>query len=291
MGVKITGELTKPTIMFCNGSIFNYRQFDPVYVPQLRKYIDDYAIVQYDYIGYGQSSDLEGDFNFVTIADQHIALMDALGIDQAHLFGLSKGSVIAHLVAAGYHDRVLSLAGYGNPNLANDASREMTTADFSTRLQHTKALTGIYKDHITKKNYKLVYDTVFVPSTFGKQLSELNLIEKLKNTWIRRQLKPMTLGPKIEIMDKLFTYYINPITEDERQRYITAMKEISVPTLLMHGTKDRTVDISSSKLLASWNQEAELEIFKGLSHSQPTLIPWEGKKIMRRYASFLRDLA
>lgn len=68
------------------------------------------------------------------MADDAVGLLDALGIDAAHLVGASMGGMIAQIVAATYPDRVLSLASVmsssGNPALprATDAVLAMLPA-------------------------------------------------------------------------------------------------------------------------------------------------------------------
>ena len=292
MAVKTVGDLHNPTILFANGSIFNYKQFEAVYLPKLRNNLgDDFSYVLYDYIGYGYSSDLEGEFDFVTIAEQQVELMDSLGLDQAHLFGLSKGSIISQLVTATAPDRVLSLAGYGNPNLANNSGYKMITDDYSQRLASVRTLQQYYDERVKEDNFQLVYDTVYIPTIFDKSADQLNLIEKITNIWVRSKLKPMMMGTKISIMEKLFSYYLRQISDDEEQRYIEAIKSIDVPTLLIHGSADDTVPLSSSKLLEEWITPARLVVMDGYGHSRPTIIPWQGGKIMKEYAKFIRSLS
>ncbi|MDB5696360.1 MAG: alpha/beta hydrolase, partial [Sphingomonas bacterium] len=63
----------------------------------------------------------EAPYSLDDMAADAVGLLDALGIDQAHVVGASMGGMIAQLVAATYPDRVLSLTSImsttGNPAL------------------------------------------------------------------------------------------------------------------------------------------------------------------------------
>lgn len=285
------GDKSNPVIMFANGSNFNYHQFDHVYLPKIRNYLgENYCFVLYDYIGYGKSSELKGEFDFRRMAKQQVELMDALSINQAHLFGLSKGSVVSHLVAANFPDRVKSLAGYGNPNVANPDARDHVKNYYERRLADLEAISDLHDLQITNENYDLVYDKVFIPSMFECRKSELNIFQKISSWFMRRKLKKMILGPKVGYMAKLFRLYTKPIPEEDKQYFKDIVRSIAVPTLLMHGEADPYIPPSSSKLLAEWNPNADLKILSGYKHNYPTLIPWQGSKIMNNYAKFIRSI-
>ncbi len=68
-----------------------------------------FRVVLYDGRGQGQSDKPEGPY----LPDQHardlVGLLDALGLERAHLLGLSNGGVIAMSVAARHPERVASL--------------------------------------------------------------------------------------------------------------------------------------------------------------------------------------
>lgn len=285
------GHRKNPVIIFANGSNFNYYQFDHVYLPKIRKHLgDDYCFLFYDYVGYGRSSELDGEFDFRRVAQQQIELMDALGIENAHLFGLSKGSVISHLVAANQPDRTLSLAGYGNPNVANPEGRDFVRNYYERRLADLEEIPDLHDVRIDETNYDIVFDKIFIPSMFERDKPELNIFQRISAWFMRRKLKSMIVGPKVGYMAKLFSYYTQPVPEEEKQFFVDLVKSISVPTLLLHGEDDPYIPPSSSELLAEWNSNAQLQIIKGYRHNYPTLIPWQGSKIMNHYAEFIRSI-
>ncbi|MDH5402343.1 MAG: alpha/beta hydrolase [Candidatus Heimdallarchaeota archaeon] len=285
---RIDGNLSDPVIILLNGSIFNFKQYDYVFLKYLKTFLgSQYCYIQYDYIGIGKSSDLVGEFDLITIGDEHIAFMDKLDIKQAHLFGISKGSLISCIVAAKYPSRVLSIGGYGNPNLAHP-SRLNTKQEFQNRVDRMKALEDIYHEEISKDNYNRVYDIVFQPTVFRN--GQKGIIDFLKNKYVKWKLKPLLLNTKIVILKDLYQYYTRDVDNDEMERYIAAMKSIKIPILLLHGSLDEIIDIEGCRLLSQWLSNSVFIEIPDFRHSSPILIYSQGKTIMNHYADFLRNI-
>ncbi|MFV2016082.1 MAG: alpha/beta fold hydrolase [Candidatus Heimdallarchaeota archaeon] len=283
--------MSKTKIMLVSGSIFNYQQFDYVLLPTLRsKLKDDYCFVQYDYVGIGGSSQHEGDFDFLKITEQHIQFMDAMGIDNAHHFGYSKGSLISFITAMLNQERILSVASYGSPNLAymGDGS---TKKEFAKRLEYLNSITGIWYNLMDSQNVRVVYDSVFLPTIFkGKQAYNLSFFENIKSWWIRKKLNPLLEGTLIHNLVKLYQLYIEDITEEDKQKYIDGLKGISVPTMLLHSIDDEIVPIEGAKELAGQLENNIFVEYTKLSHSSPILLKKHGRKIITDYVNFIKSL-
>lgn len=286
--VKVTNEGAGQAILFASGSIFNFKQYDMVLLPYLRKLLrDSYTFIQYDYVGIGKSSPLKGEFDFVRIAEQQLQLIEAMGLEEVHLFGYSKGALINQLVAAKSPERVISMAAYGSPNLADPNSLNWSNDEFKARMERVKQLRDIWHEPISEDNYGRVYDTVFLPTIFRN--GRLSLLDRLTNLYIKRKLKPLLMGTKVEILYRLFNYYTRPTPEDAQERYVEAIKSIRAPTLLMHGNADEIIPISASRLLNEWIPNSTLIELQGYRHSEPMLVSSKGKTLMRHYAEFLRE--
>ncbi len=288
---RTSGDLTKPIIMLVSGSIFNYHQFDPVFLPTLKsKLNNEYCYIQYDYVGIGESSQLNGEFEFLKIADQHIEFMDALGIENAHHFGYSKGSIISFLAAMKNQERILSLASYGSPNLAYTVD-PTTRNEFMKRLEYLNSITGIWGNLIDSKNFRVVYDSVFLPTIFhGKQAYNLGFIDKLKSWWIKKKIEPFLNGTLIHNLVKLYQLYIEEITEEDKEKYIAALKELTIPTLLLHSELDEIVPLQGARELSNHLQNNQFIEYTKFSHSSPVLLKKEGNRIMRDYSNFILSL-
>jgi len=89
-----------------------------MYLPLLPLLAPTHRALAMDMLGYGLSPDLpilEGRGDVLDVARNVHAVLDALGIERAHLFGFHTGAQVAAHVAANWPDRVgaLILGGFG----------------------------------------------------------------------------------------------------------------------------------------------------------------------------------
>src|SRR5581483_1316834 len=88
-----------------HGAGFGHFNFAPA-TPELAKH---FKVVDYDMRGYGQSDRPVQDYDMEVWADDLAGLMDALGIDEAHVHGTSMGGMIAIVFAGKYPERTTSV--------------------------------------------------------------------------------------------------------------------------------------------------------------------------------------
>src|SRR5947209_16341068 len=79
------------------------------WVDQIAGLRDRYRLTTFDNRGVGRSGTPEGPFRIADFAADTAALMDALGIQRAHVVGSSMGGAIAQELALAHADRVRSL--------------------------------------------------------------------------------------------------------------------------------------------------------------------------------------
>ena len=70
--------------------------------------------IRYDIRGHGRSGVPETGYRVVDFADEAVALLDALGIDRAHIVGLSLGGSVVARVAVRHPDRIRSVTVIGS---------------------------------------------------------------------------------------------------------------------------------------------------------------------------------
>ena len=279
----------KNPVIFTNGSIFNHRQWLSSYLPAFKTYTNDtYSYVLYDYQGIGQSSPRDEQFTLKSLAEELLGLLDYLDIEKAHLFGVSKGTMVNQVFAGLYPDRVKSVGGYGIVNLLAPKI-EQERSLFLDRLEDLQTLTDILSENINSENFKRVIRTVYTPAIFRKQYSELNLKEKFIHWILERKFFPLVEGTPLKTMELLFSYYAYEV-EKEIDFYATCIESIgNIPFLLLSGTEDKTTPIERAIDLKSRLKNVKFVQFEGFEHITPNIKKKQGKAIMQEYAAFLAN--
>ncbi|EDL49589.1 probable hydrolase [Erythrobacter sp. SD-21] len=186
-------------------------------------------------------------YGLADMAADGIGLLDALGIEKAHIVGASMGGMIAQHVAAKYPERCLSFTQIfsttGNPKLP-PARKE--------------ALQALVTRPSSDEEDALVEHGIMLARTIGspgyptpdKRLRERTL------TNVRRSFYPE--GP---------TRHLSAIVADGDRRAM--LREITVPTLVLHGEDDPLVPCEGGRDTASCIPEARLKTIPGWGHDLP----------------------
>ena len=77
---------------------------------QVAELAKQFRVVTFDNRGVGETTVPSGPFTIADMAADTAGLMDALGIDSAHFFGVSMGGLIAQVLALDYPERVKRVA-------------------------------------------------------------------------------------------------------------------------------------------------------------------------------------
>nr|MBX2881406.1 alpha/beta fold hydrolase [Granulosicoccus sp.] len=121
-GINVTyrfdGPEAAPIVMLSNSLMSNLSMWDP----QIEVLTESFRVLRYDTRGHGDTDATEGPYSIKLLAEDVIALLDALGIDKVHFAGLSMGGMIAQYLGANFPDRIHSL-------LLCDTASEMPTRE------------------------------------------------------------------------------------------------------------------------------------------------------------------
>src|ERR1044071_6561394 len=86
---------------------------------QVPAFAERYRVIAFDNRGAGQTDAPDHPYTTRMMADDTVGLMDALGVERAHVLGVSMGGMIAQEIALDHPDRVRSLqlhATLGRPD-------------------------------------------------------------------------------------------------------------------------------------------------------------------------------
>ena len=118
----VFGEAEGDALLFLHG---NSEELD-IFDSQIDYFSKSYRVVAIDTRGHGQSTRGTEPFTFDTFARDLFAVMDALGIEKAHLVGFSDGAIAALHAAIMHSERILSMVLLG----ANYNPRGLTWIPF-----------------------------------------------------------------------------------------------------------------------------------------------------------------
>lgn len=126
---RIDGSQDVPPLVFLNALGTDLQMWEP----QLPPVTDRFRVVRYDSRGHGRSDALTGPYTLDLLGRDLLALLDAHGIERAHLCGLSLGGMVAQWVAIYHPERVQRIV------LANTAARIGGEASWTERIQAVSA--------------------------------------------------------------------------------------------------------------------------------------------------------
>lgn len=93
--------------------------------------------------------------------------------------------------------------------------------------------------------------------------------------WKKQGVKYITNGRTKQQMPHYYQFYKDFVTNEKQLNIKTAVKNISVPFLIIHGDADTSVKIDEALALHQWQNKSELEIIKAADHVFNTKHPWE----------------
>jgi 3-oxoadipate enol-lactonase len=219
---------------------------------------DDFELIALDNRGIGHSSRTTEPFTVGDMADDAVGVLDELEIDSAHVLGISMGGMIAQEVTLRHPDRVRTLT-LGCTYAGGEGSR-LTDPQV---LQHlAQLLLSGRTDEALRVGFE--YN---VSQDFASDPRNFELVQRVA------QELPGTL--------EILMLQVQAVAgHDTSER----LGEISVPTLVIHGTEDQMLSVDNARHIAERIPGARLEVMEGVGHA----FWWERPE---RSAELVRELA
>lgn len=220
------GPTAAPPLMLLQGQANSHRWWT-----HLRNaFADEFLTVTFDYRGTGKTTtadDRGTPWSTSIFADDAIAVLDALGYDQAAIYGTSMGGRVAQMIAVNHSKRVQRLV------LACTAPGGTASRERDQSVRRLLAQTDSSARRIA------LVDLMYTPLWGAKNGSTSNLLgdETMTPDSLRRHLKV------------------------SREHDASSMLgRVTADTLVLHGGDDRIVPASNAEVLANLLPRARLKI-------------------------------
>jgi pimeloyl-ACP methyl ester carboxylesterase len=201
---------------------------------------ESFSVVSYDNRGVGQSDVPPGPYTVRALAEDALAVLDAAGIDNAHVVGASLGGMVAQELALAAPERVDRLV------LA------CTTPG------------GARAYPLPERSLQVFAQFALLPPAEALLLA------------VKNSLADATVAGRPDLVEKVYRYRLeNAPPLDGWQAQLAAgsthdahdrLRSIAAPTLVLTGTGDNVIDARNSELLADAIPGARLEYLEGTGH-------------------------
>jgi pimeloyl-ACP methyl ester carboxylesterase len=206
-----------------------------------------YFVVRHDNRDVGLSTKIEdgSSYSLADMADDTAGLLDHLDIDAAHVVGVSMGGMIAQTLAIRHPDKVRSLTSImsttGAPGVGG------ATEEAMARLLQPPAETRDARVASSIETSRVIWgDTPQFP--FDEDLARWRA-----ETSVDRSYYPVGTGRQMLAIRA---------TGDRTEQ----LRQLDVPTLVIHGTNDPLVQPSGGEATAEAIPGAELLLIEGMGH-------------------------
>ena len=217
----------------------------------------DFEVITFDNRGIGRSDAPWRPYTIRTLALDCVRLLDALGVERAHVFGMSLGGMIAQEVAIEHSERVLRLVlgcttpggrrGFRPPR---QILREVARAQLaSSEEKNIRVARVILSGDFVDENPALM-------TQWHQWLSD----EPNRTRDLLKQILAVARHDTFERLSK-----------------------IDLPTLVVYGDADRLIPPQNSPLIASRIPGSTLEVLPGIGHDFTTEIPEESVAVISAF--------
>ena len=209
---------------------------------QLPAYTEHFSCIAIDLPGSGESDKPPGPYSTDGHADQVAAFLDAIGIEQAHVAGMSFGAAVGIHLAARHPGRVRSLSLHSGWH-ASDDYLKIVVEQWRTLATTLPTVADVV--------IQAIFPWCFTPDMY---VERPEFVETLVDFVRGRPAQPV---------DAFLAQTDAVIAHDAS----AALGEIDTPTLITFGARDLVCSTRFAEPLKSGIAGSELVVFEHLSHA------------------------
>jgi len=202
---------------------------------------DYFNVIVFDNRGTGQSTNPKSQYTVRTLADDAYCLLKALNIENTFVFGHSMGGGIAQ-------ELIIQYSGMSKLILCNSScgGSESILASPEVLQIVDKSRSARAPTEIARESLKIFYSSEFIEN--HPKLIDYAVQNMAKSQMLPRNYEWQTAAIKsFKTCDRL--------------------KNIKIPTLIMHGAKDVLVPPQNAKILAELIPNAHIKMFTESAHA------------------------
>jgi pimeloyl-ACP methyl ester carboxylesterase len=184
-------------------------------------------------------------YTLVDMADDTAGLLDALGLESAHVVGMSMGGMIAQQLAISHPHRIRSLT-----SMMSTPSRKVGQA--RRRAQRVLFLPQPTHQEAAAQRALRVYRVIGSP---GYPLDERRVADVARRSFARGN-NPAGVARQ----------YAAIVVSPDRS---PGLRTLTVPTLVVHGKDDPLIRVDGGRATAGAVPGARLVVFPGMGHDLP----------------------
>jgi pimeloyl-ACP methyl ester carboxylesterase len=186
-------------------------------------------------------------YTLADMADDGIGLLDALGIQKAHIVGASMGGMIAQHMAFSHPERVLTLTSI----MSTTGNRKLPQAT-------KEAMSALTKRPESMDEEVLVEHGVKVATAIGSPgyRSDPDKVRERSRALIKRSFYPQGMPRQLAAI----------IADGDRR---ARLQSVAAPTLVIHGEADPLVPLAGGQDTAAHIKGARLKTIPGMGHDLP----------------------
>src|SRR3954447_17337231 len=218
-----------------------------------------FRVITFDNRGVGRSRGITPAYTTEALADDAVAVLDALEITRANVYGLSLGGMVAQQIALRHPRRVRSLVlGATTPG-----GRRAKTAD--------DEVMSFFYNRDKRPREEAAWASVAY--NYGRRCREQHADRIAEDIRRRLAAKFDEDAYKAQLMAAAL------------HNCTSRLDRIEVPALVVHGEDDRVVPVASAHLIASRLPQGRLHLLEGTGHLYTTEAPEADAEVARFLAA------